>query len=311
MKSGYLFQAGPDPGFTRTYTLPVYCSAAHRALQAPVWKSYWLVRPAAQQLLAEMHFAWDGAAAVSPARAPFGACVFGNGLPVAEVKKFLDRTGHELQLAGCRHIRVVTPPEPYQAAGAWAPLFFAEGGYTLGAAEPAAFLPVSSDDFRARLHPWERRKIRQAAAAGIACNHLEGNRLQDVYRFLQLCRNQRGQQLSMSEAQIAALGAGFPDQVLLFEATQHSQRVAAVLAIRDHPRVLYTFYCGHAAAWNALSPLVLLLEYVHGYCRRHQIDWINLGTSTVAGATSLPLLQFKLNLGALLFNKFTFSKNLD
>jgi hypothetical protein len=308
LKPAYEFRATPASGFVRAYAVPMYCTEAHRALQTAEWKSFWLVRPASRQIVAEIHFACHGAAALSPVRAPFGAFAFSGGLQADGLQQFLHRAGNELRLAGCTSIKMVMPPGPYLEAGALASVFFTEAGYAVGPVEASAFLPVSDLDFRAGLHAWERRKIRQAEAAGVVCRHGGRSGLQDIYRFLQACRAERGRQLSMSEEKIMELSEAFPKEVLWFDATRHGQRVAAVLAIRDTPQILYTLYYGHAAAANALSPVVLLLEYVYRYCRQHGAQWINLGTSTVEGATSTPLLQFKINLGAVLFNKFTFTK---
>lgn len=211
---------------------------------------------------------------------------------------------------GCRTISLAMPPALYQPNTEVMLALLHDAGYRQTATELAAFIPVTEAPFDSRLHAWESRKLRQANQAALRCGRIPIDQGAQAYRFLERCREERSQKLSMTEEQILELIRCCPDAIRLYTAEQENSLAAAVLAVHDHPDILYTFYYGHAAALDEISPVVRLMEHVYADCAASGISFLNLGTSTVNGATYLPLLQFKLHLGAIPARKETVTKTI-
>lgn len=298
-------------GYLRNYPVAIYQESRHRQLAAlPKWQSFFLIRSDIKRVLAEVHFCIRGTHAHARPAAPFGGISFDPELPLTEIKKFISGVSESLQELGCTSITLVHPPAPYQRSGDLVLALLHDDGFNRTTTELCAVLQIVPGSFRDGLHDWELRKLQQAERKGVMCQKLPDERLADVYRFLATCRAERGTALSMTETQILELASACPEAVQLYVAINEGQWCAAVLGLQDHPEVLYTFYYGHSAATDALSPMVLLLDFVYTDCQERGVCAINLGTSTLNGTTNLPLLQFKLQLGAVPMQKVTLTKTL-
>lgn len=296
-------------GYQQSHPVTIYQEARHRELAATTWKSFYLVRTDVKKVLADVHFRISRDQAVSRPAAPFGGISFDPRLPLEEIQKFIKEMHESLRALRCSAVTLVQPPAAYQPSADLLLALLHDEGYARIATEICSFLEITSSRLRDRFHEWEFRKLIQAERAGVTCVKLPGDRLSDVYRFLSACREERGYQLSMTEAQVLQLADAFPEAIQLYAAIKDGQWCAAVLGLQDNPSVLYTFYYGHTAATDSLSPMVLLLEFVYGDCQSRDLYAINLGTSTLNSATNVPLLQFKLQLGATPVQKVTLTKS--
>jgi hypothetical protein len=97
---------------------------------------------------------------------------------------------------------------------------------------------------------------------------------------------------------------------VLFGVFQDDKVVAASIAIRVTTQVLYNFYCDHDNQYDAVSPVVFLIEGIYQYCASQKIPLLDLGTSAVAGKPNFGLLEFKMRLHGQPTAKLTFQKNI-
>jgi hypothetical protein len=100
----------------------------------------------------------------------------------------------------------------------------------------------------------------------------------------------------------------FPDKFHLFGVFDNNALAAASISIVLNNAVLYNFYSAHARQYDALSPVVGLMEGIYEFCQGEKIRLIDLGTSALQGRPNFTLLDFKLNLGATPTQKLTFEK---
>lgn len=307
----YVFQHTHAPEELRSYPVPIYQRAPHRALAGDdPWTSIFLIDRNQNTIRAEVHFRISEHRAHSRPGAPFGSISFDAALPVAVLQEFIREVECSLRKAGCHTITLVHPPAPYQRHQDVLHALLHDAGFRQAATEVAPILPVNEAPFRANLASGETGKLTRAKKAGLRCTRLAIDECEVVFHFLLRCREERGQRLSLTVAQVLALAAAFPDAIRLYAAELDSRRCAAVLALQDHPGILYTFYYGHTSATSVLSPMVSLLEFVYADCQAQGFHFLNLGTATINQATSAPLLQFKLRLGATPFQKVTFIKTI-
>jgi hypothetical protein len=307
----YTLQAHVSPDFQRTYPVAIYQQGDHRGLtDGAQWQSFFYTRADAKKIFAEVHFTIVDGHAVSRPGAPFGSIAFDASLPVAALQRFIAAVDNQLIQLGCHAVTLVHPPAPYQRHTDLLLTLLQEAKYG-ATAELASVLSITQGGFGTGLNAWENRKLAQAREAGLHCSKLSNERVGEVYDFLHHCRAERGYSLSLTREQTLHLADASPNAIQLFIATQNNEWVAAVLAIQDHPEIVYTFYYGHAAAADKLSPMVLLMEFVYESCQAAGMHYLNLGTSTLQGTTNVPLLQFKLHLGAMPMQKVTLTKRLS
>jgi hypothetical protein len=310
--ASYTVQQTIAGDFQRTYPISIYQEAGHRELAGLTsWLSFFLVQTRTGKIFAETHFHMTEQRAVARPAAPFAGIAFDPHLPVAALQQFIAEVEAQLRQRGCNAVTILHPPAPYQKNGDLVLSLLHDVGYNRMRQELVSVISVDKNDLSTRLTAWEQRKLTQARMAGLQTVRLPLDRLPDVYEFLQTCRAERGYTLSMTKAQVLELAAAFPQAIRLYAATQNNNWVAAVLAIQDHTEVLYTFYYGHLAEKNNLSPVVLLIHYVYSDCQAIGLKYLNLGTSTLHGVTNIPLLQFKLQLVATPLQRVTLTKTLS
>ena len=81
------------------------------------------------------------------------------------------------------------------------------------------------------------------------------------------------------------------------------------MAIRVRDDILYNFLPASNPSYYAHSPMVMLMAELFGYCQRHRIQLLDLGTSLDGNQQPKPgLMRFKRNLGVRESPKLTFEK---
>jgi lipid II:glycine glycyltransferase (peptidoglycan interpeptide bridge formation enzyme) len=102
----------------------------------------------------------------------------------------------------------------------------------------------------------------------------------------------------------------FPDRFSLHLVKDNAKLAAAAICIKINNQILYNFYSAHPKEYDSLSPAVILMKSLNGYCYTNKIDLLDLGTSALEGKPNFGLLDFKMRLGALPTAKYTFQKKL-
>ncbi|UOQ51328.1 hypothetical protein [Hymenobacter cellulosivorans] len=181
-------------------------------------------------------------------------------------------------------------------------------GYRVALAEINHHLPLN-EDFRARLHPSEQRRLRKCKQQGFVFEQETPLYLPLAYEFLSRCRQEKGQALSLSLERLQELFRLFPQDHFLFSVrTPGGDWAALTIAIRVNSRVLYNFYPASPLAYNTFSPVVLLNEGLHAFGRANGQQLLDLGTSTLPEGLNSSLLQFKRHLGGVPSLKLTFER---
>lgn len=316
--AGYVLRRlpGPAPASVRppAYVPWLYLRPAHQALQEwPAGEVLHFFLEDETHTVAQLavYLSADGHAARSPGRAPFGAVQTAPNLPESALQAFLEAAESALQARGVRHIMLRPHAFAYEpAASARLTTVLGRLGYAVGPVEINSYLPLSLD-FEAHLHPSERRRLRKCERYGLRFEQEPPLLLPLAYEFLRRCREEKGQELSMSLEQLQALFRALPRQTLLFSVRDAAGEWAAVsVVIEVRPDVLYSFYPASPLAYNHLSPVVLLTAGLHAFGRASGMRLLDLGTSMLPDGPNASLLRFKRHLGAVSGLKLTFSKEL-
>lgn len=309
---GYRFHAGDLPeGFELGFEVSLFNEPAHRLMQAPSgWQSFYILHDKDFKALAAWYIHVSGADANSPFRAPFGSVDASGQLPPRVLFEFLAFVESNLATVGVRRMLVKNAPHAYFAEHiTLLETFFFNRGYQVVNAEVSTCLDTKTSG-EALLDAWEKRKLRQAREANLLFRPLPLEQLHHVYHFIEACRARKQYKLSMTFDQLQAATMTFPAHYSLFGVFSQEQLVAASVSIRVRQHVLYNFYSDHDSAFDALSPVVLLIEGLQYYCASQHIACLDLGTSAVNGLPNFGLLDFKRRLGGRATQKLTFAKDL-
>ncbi|MCB2410257.1 hypothetical protein [Hymenobacter lucidus] len=313
---GVRLHVGPA-GQAAEPTLPLafepflYLRPAHLRLQRHTGEllTFYLEDQPGQRTVAQLHIFGEAGngLAQSPWQAPFGAVQLAECLPTAVLLAFLRLVQAQLAARGWLRLRLRSYPFAYDPAGSTKLAHALQQlGYEVALAEINNHLPLAQD-FRARLHPSERRRLRKCQQQGFVVEQETPLYLPLAYEFLSRCRQEKGQSLSLSLERLQELFTQFPQDHFLFSVRAPSGDWAALtIAIRVSSGVLYNFYPASPLAYNTYSPVVLLNEGLHAFGRANGQQLLDLGTSTLPEGLNQSLLQFKRHLGGVPSLKLTF-----
>jgi hypothetical protein len=315
----YVAESGPAgpaaPRLPLAFESFLYLRPAHQALQpaaGPVL-SFYLEDLAAGRTVAQLHIALDAATgtAHSPAQAPFGAVQLAAGVSQEPLHHLLNVVESELAQRGLRHLAQRSYPFAYDPAGA-ATLAEAlrQRGYRVALAEQNYYLSPARD-YEAHLHPSERRRLHKCRRHGLHFEQEPPFLLPAAYAFIQACRQERGQELSLPLERVQELFRCFPREHFLFSVRQADGEWAALtVAIQVSAGVLYNFYPASPLRCNALSPVVMLNEGLHAFAQASDMVVLDLGTSTLDTGPNASLLRFKRHLGGVAGLRLSWEKEL-
>lgn len=275
------------------------------------WYSFYAIRTEKKVARARVHFHVQDGVARSPHRNPFGGFEFSDALEPRELFEFIRWVEARLLEKGVTRVEIKSYPLLYQSGrAAILTTFLFNLGYSVKDAEVSACIKVDTTALFARMTSWEKRKSGQLRRSNLRFAAVPVPRLQEVYDFIHACRAERKQTLSMTYPQLKTVGDVFADKLALFAVYDVNALVAAAITLRVNKTILYNFYYAHARQYDALSPVVKLMEGIYQYCQAEGITIIDLGTSSLNGKPNFTLLDFKLHLGATPTQKLTFEKKL-
>lgn len=183
-------------------------------------------------------------------------------------------------------------------------------GFNIVNAELSSLIHLNSLPFEDKIETWEKRKLNQARKAGLRFLELPLSSLDGIYSFIEACRTERNQSLSMNVSDLKKLCNACKDDIYLFGVLHQDELAAASISIRINKHVLYNFYSAHPKKFDSLSPIVLLMRGMYAWSYKHDFKLIDLGTSALDGKPNFGLLDFKMRIGGVLSTKLTFEKDL-
>lgn len=336
--SVFVAESGPEgPGAARlplAFEPLLFLQPRHLALARPAGPglSFYLEDGARGQTVALLHVELDWGGRVSgvvkevadngsdtdrprvarsPGQAPFGGVQAAPGLPSAALHQLFDQAEATLRQHRQTALHLRAHPFCYAPAGAAQlaevlrrrgyPVVLAEQNYHLDLQH--AYVP--------RLHPSERRRLSKCRRHGLHFEQEPPFLLPQAYAFIEACRQERGQALSLPLGRVQELFERYPQQHFLFSVRNPDGSWAALtVAIQVSREVLYNFYPASPLRFRALSPVVLLNEGLHSFGRASGLRVLDLGTSSLSTGPNASLLRFKRHLGGVAGLRLSWQKQL-
>jgi hypothetical protein len=279
-------------------------------LQSPVnWQSFFILNQKRKRISGAVHFHLSEGVAQSPLRSPFGSVEFANEIPDKILFDFLNFVENYLKEQGITTITIKNYPQAYaEQESILLQTLLMNLNYRVISSEIGSVIEVTSGDSTDLFNRSAGRRLQKAKEAGLIVKRSGIEQLDEMYGFIQRCRSEKQYPVSMTLADLQKAVKLFSDRYFLFGVFKEQELVAASIAIRVKKNILYDFYHDHAAIYDHLSPVVLLVSGIYEFCQHEKITLLDLGTSAVDGTPNFPLLHFKRTLGGKPTPKFTFEK---
>jgi hypothetical protein len=265
--------------------------------------SFWLCDH--HQIHGVVHFHLSGRRAISHVYAPFGS-FNGKQLPNTISGKYISFIEETLVKHGLKEIEFKHQAPIYHTASDWTDV--------LGKFEYLArhsinhHIVVNDIPLSDKMHAMEKRKLARSQQFRFRLQPLDS--LNRIYHFIEACRQERNQRLSMTYESMEKIVRTLPNYFLLCTASFGNTLAAASIVIKVTSRCWYQFYPAHSKKFDKESPLVFLTSKLYEQARKQGVDIIDLGTSEVHERPIEGLLKFKTRIGGISTKKSSYIKTI-
>jgi len=292
-----------------SHTRFLFNTAKHLRLQsAKSWRLYEMLDEETRAVKARMAIHIHDGRAVSPWRAPFGFLEIYQKMSGDELIGFFSLIETDLTSRGVNGIQLKSYPESYDQHVDLVEGVLKKLHYSI-TQEVSSIIPVDRKPFEKKIKISERQKLKKAKQL-FSFERVKVTHLKEIYTFLEACRRERDQSLSMSLADLKKTVVAFPKKFFLYRVYDANRTVAAAIVIKVSNEILYTFYYAHARKFDNVSPVVFLMAGIYEVAHEEDIQMIDLGTSMLDGKINRSLLHFKKSIGGQNTRKLIFEKDL-
>jgi hypothetical protein len=261
------------------------------------------------ELAAAIFFSLKEGVASSPLRAPFGGLEVYKRVGSKQVASFFSYVANDLNVKGAKRIIIKQCPVSYDPQAAKLIWSVAKKlNFTLHQQITSVIL-VDAKPYEQKIVTAKKQKLQKAMTRFSFCRENLGQ-IKRIYSFIQACRKERSQTLSMSFQHVKDTIERFQQDFFLFSVKEGEQLAAAAIVIRINSKVLYTFYYAHAKHFDKVSPIVFLIANLYSFAQKKKYRLIDLGTSMIGEGINQPLIHFKKSIGGLPDNKYLIEKEL-
>jgi hypothetical protein len=156
----------------------------------------------------------------------------------------------------------------------------------------------------------KKRRLRKCSTLGFTVCQITTDFLKESYALIAESRNHKGYPVTMNMKELEHMFILFPKDYFLFGVFDESKIIAASVCIKINSKILYSFYIGDDVSYRSYSPVTLLINGVHDFCKVNQYLFLDLGISTDRGVLNKGLYAFKKSFGSFDSYKLTFEKQL-
>jgi hypothetical protein len=248
----------------------------------------------------------------SPCRGPFGSIEFNSQLPVQHLDAFVEYINAFAREIGLQQLAIKSYPFCYQPeSSALLSAALLRQKYQLLYTDINYHLPVTQKEFTNGLHLSEKRRLQKCIEKGLVFIEEADPDLPLIYKLIVDSRTRKGYPVSMSFDDFSQLFDDFPGIYKVFTVRDKQTIAAMTVGVYINQKILYYFLPAHLAAYDAYSPMVLLMQGLYIYCQNNHVELLDLGISTDKSVPNYGLMRFKQNLGASVSLKLSFVKDLE
>lgn len=272
---------------------------------------FYLIDTRAKTVLGHIAFSIEESEATSPFKAPFAGFELAVGLESLGCLYFLQEAQRRLVEKGFRYLRIKTAPACYQPGTDLLIENMRHLGFDEKEKQVYHAIEVNDKPLTDQLASMEQRRLRKATKQELTFRYVNKGGYPALFGFVKKHREAKGHRLSMDWANLRSAIRANQEGYLAAGVYQGDQLIAASILVRVSEKVVYNFFPAHDAAFNALSPMVFLIDSVYRWCQEQGINWIDLGTSYLGKKENKSLISFKEHMGGQPFESITFRKTLS
>ena len=237
--------------------------------------------------------------AYSPWKAPYGSVECRRDIGHEAMCIFVDKILEWVKKNGISDLKIVHYPDFYnQTISEIIRDCYVERGIELKVSDRNQHLRVSTAIFLSVISSDERRRLNNCLKMGFTGEMANFSRLREAYDLLVRARRRKGYPEAMPFDELERMFLLHPDHYLLFTTMDDDKIIALTISIRINTDIVYNFYHADHEDYLNLSPTVMSINFVYGYCQENSIPFIDLGVSSLDGEINEGLYRFKRELGA-------------
>jgi hypothetical protein len=270
------------------------------------WVHFHLIR--GEVIVGAASFNIDGSLARSPLAAPFGGFEFADTVSSSAIFDFIRETTRSLEEQKVSSILLKMPTAYPTGVSALTNVSLINQGYRIINAEVGTILNVDTSAFEEKIENSQQLRLRQAMNGGLTTGTLPLEKFHEVYNLIERSHSTKKYSLSMTREALWKTVQAFPGRYVLHGVFDDRKLIAGSIGVIVRKNTFHNFYMDHDAAYDNLSPVVMLIKQIYAFCQDSGITVLDMGTSAADNAPNFGLLEFKMRLGAVPASKYTFEK---
>jgi hypothetical protein len=299
----YEFLADQFPfGYAYNFENFVYNKVRHIATQGLEERvDYFLINKVKKRIEAKIHFLIDGNCAYSPYKSLFGSFEFNHRFPKAIMQEFAEFVKNDLKNRNIHYIKITHHASCYSERKAMVVHdILINLGFQLKMRAINHHIPVDVEPLETWMSANEKRRLKKCLKGGFIFNIEPESQAEEIHAFIAEKRKEKNLEISISMEKLRMYLEEFPQTYSFFSIRKDGKICAATVAVRISKKILYNFLPASDTAYNAFSPMVMLLSEMYKYGQREKFEILDLGISTTSdGKPQKSLIRFKNNIGAL------------
>lgn len=272
---------------------------------------YFIVNNVKKRIEGKIHFLLTGNEAYSPFKSLFGSFEFSPRLHPNLLPEFWKYIENDLKSRGIEKVKITNFADCYGPKKSKLILnTLVNSGFSVMLKAVNHHIPIDENPLENRMHPMEVRRLNKCNKNSFLFSHEPADKANEIYDFLELCRQEQGLELSIPREKFLNYLANFPQSYLMFSVRNGVEILAATITIKVHRQILYSFLPGSLKKFKQYSPTVFLNDGLYTFCQDHRYELLDLGISTKRnGLDQKSLISFKERIGGEKSFKYFFEKD--
>lgn len=273
---------------------------------------FFIINNIKKRIEGKIHFLFKDGVAYSPYKSLFGSFEFNPRIHPNLILEFWNFIELNLKSRDIEQVSITNFAECYSPKkAAIIKNSMEKSGFAISLKAVNHHIEIQDEPLEKRMHSMELRRLEKCQNQGFIFNEDAPEKIDEIYEYLQKCRDEQGLELSITQEKLLEYQELFLQNYVLFSVRRDDEILAATLAIKVHRKIMYSFLPGSLRKYKKFSPTVMLNHGLYSYCQNHQMELLDLGISTEkSGEDQKSLIAFKQRMGGQKSYKYFFEKEL-
>ncbi len=259
-----------------------------------------------REILGRWPFQIKSGVATNLTGAPYGGLQVNENVPLSEVEKWMKWVIQLLPSMGVKEVKYRCKPTFLQnefEKSLQKQLDYL--GFEWCFSDASQYIHTR-EDLVSQLHSMELRKLKQSQKQGLMMMEESVEILPEVFFYIAQARSSRHIPLNTTLEKLEQLFKAYPEKYFIFSVfDKKNVRLATCIAVWQSDNSLYYFLPATGVDFLSASPMVFLIISMAKWCKERNIQFLDLGISSIDGHLQQGLYDFKKRMGAQDAEKWT------